>query len=77
MRVALKVLSCVCHQTATIAILAIVAMLWKIEARPQDAGIMISAMGFISMIAVSVEWIDSHHDDNQRRKGAVEPRHAP
>jgi len=80
MRVALKVLSRVPHQPATIAILAIVAivaMLWKIEACPQDAVIMIFAMGFISMIGVSVEWIASHHDDNQRRKGAAEPRHAP
>jgi len=76
MRILLKVLTCVRHQTATIAILAILALLWMIGARAHDTGILTVAMGLIAAVAVSVELIDSKHDDNQRRKGATESRNA-
>jgi len=76
MRIALKVLACVRHQTATIAIGAIVALLWMIEARAQDTWILTVAMGLIAAVAVSVELIDGRYDDYERRQGQTESPHA-
>src|SRR5262245_7314116 len=76
-RLALKILACVRHQTATIAIVAIVALLRMTEARAQDTWILTAAMGLIATVAVFVEMIDSKYDDNKRRKGKVESRNAP
>jgi hypothetical protein len=75
-RTALKVLTCVRHQTATIAIAAIVALLWMIDARTQDTWILTVAMGLIATVAVSVELFGGRYDDYERRKGKTESPHA-
>ena len=64
------------HQTATIAILSIVALLRMMGVTAQDAWILTVAMGLIATVAVSVELIDGKYDDDQRRKGAIESHHA-
>ena len=75
-RVLERILHCVRHQTAAIGVSAIIGLVWMVDARAQDTGILFAALGAIVAITVSTEFIDGKNGQQRRGKGEAQFGHA-